>query len=62
MARSRKHSKRIDPTWPAPIGDDHPVNELVADRQGSLSPFGELTFPLPYEDVPYIHPTTVINR
>jgi len=27
-----------------------------------LSPFGDLTFPLPTDDVPYVHPVTVVNR
>lgn len=62
MAKAAK-SDRIDPEW---VGDDaegqHPVSELVADRQGSLSPFGELTFPLPAEQLGYQHPTTEINR
>jgi hypothetical protein len=50
---------RIDPTWPADEGE-HPVSELASDRQGALSPFGDLTFPL--EAVPYEHPVTEINR
>jgi hypothetical protein len=49
----------IDPSWPAAEGE-HPVSELAADRQGALSPFGEVTFPL--EAVPYVHPETEINR
>jgi hypothetical protein len=52
---------RIDPEW---RGDDdlgkHPVSELAADRQGALSPYGDLTFPL--ESVPYQHPVTEINK
>jgi hypothetical protein len=52
-----------DPTWPAdPTRGEHPVTELASDRQGSLSPFGDLTFPLPEDQVPYVHPVTVINR
>jgi hypothetical protein len=53
---------RIDPAWP---GDDdkgqHPVSEIAADRQGALSPFGELTFPLSQEELGYQHPVTEIN-
>lgn len=52
---------RIDPHWPA--DDDlghHPVSELAADRQGALSPYGDLVFPL--ESVPYEHPVTEINK
>ncbi|MFL6124351.1 hypothetical protein [Actinophytocola sp.] len=52
---------RIDPYWP---GEDdnghHPVSELAADRQGALSPYGDLVFPL--ESVPYEHPVTEINK
>ncbi len=59
MASSRR-TKGTEPTWPEHGPDDHPVTELVADRQGSLSPFGDLTFPL--EKTPYRHPNTVINR
>jgi hypothetical protein len=54
-----KHAHRVDPTWPE---GDHPVTELAADLQGSLSPFGELEFPLAAEELPYVHPVTVINR
>ena len=42
--------------------DDHAVSELATDRTGALSPFGELTFPLPADDLPYMHPVTVVNR
>jgi hypothetical protein len=38
------------------------VSEFNADRQGALSPFGEVEFPLPGDQVPYIHPVTIINR
>ena len=49
--------------WPATDGeDDHAISELAADRTGALSPFGDLTFPLPAEDLPYTHPVTVVNR
>lgn len=52
-------NKGVDPTWPAEDGE-HPVSELASDRQGALSPFGDLTFPL--DTVPYVHPETEINR
>ena len=38
------------------------IRELVSDRTGALSPFGELSFPLPSDDLPYVHPVTEINR
>jgi hypothetical protein len=54
---------RIDPTWPTESDDgEHPVSELAADRQGALSPFGDVTFPLPVEDLGYEHPVTEINK
>ncbi|CAN5616678.1 hypothetical protein BH09ACT8_BH09ACT8_20070 [soil metagenome] len=56
-------TRYIDNGWP--VGDDpddHPVSELAADRTGALSPFGDVTFPLPAEDLPYVHPVTVVNR
>jgi hypothetical protein len=61
VAKKAGDNGRIDPNWPA--DDDHgkhPVSELVADRQGALSPYGDLTFPLP--DVGYVHPVTEINK
>ena len=51
---------RIDPSWPQMPEGEHPVTELTTDVQGSLSPFGDVEFPL--ESVPYEHPVTVINR
>lgn len=61
MANAKKAKQnRIDPSWPQAGDDDHPVSELAADRQGALSPFGEVTFPL--DSVPYVHPETKINK
>lgn len=65
MARDKKvekKSKGVDPNWPKASSGDHPVSEFNADRQGALSPFGEVEFPLPGDQLPYIHPVTVINR
>ncbi|GAA5145434.1 hypothetical protein GCM10023321_03310 [Pseudonocardia eucalypti] len=53
-------SARIDPSWPEHADGEHPVSELAAPVQGSMSPFGDLEFPLP--SVPYEHPVTEINR
>lgn len=61
MGKAR--TERIDPHWPQ--DDDngqHPVSEIAADRQGALSPYGDLTFPLSSADLGYDHPTTEINR
>jgi hypothetical protein len=38
------------------------VSELATDRVGALSPFGDLTFPLPADELPYLHPVTVVNK
>lgn len=51
---------RIDPTWPELPDGEHPVSELAASAQGSLSPFGDVEFPV--DELPYEHPVTVINR
>lgn len=58
MAKAKKD--RIDPTWPHAEDGEHPVSELASDRQGALSPFGSLAFPL--DSVPYVHPETEINK
>lgn len=58
-AANPKYTARLEPTWPQVGDDEHPVSELAADRQGALSPFGDVTFPLPA--VPYTHPETEIN-
>ena len=63
VADKKQKTQYVDPGWPEIDGeDDHAISELAADRTGALSPFGELTFPLPAEDLPYTHPVTVINR
>jgi hypothetical protein len=41
---------------------EHPVNELLAQKPGAQSPFGDdITFPLPIESLHYEHPTSA-NR
>ena len=60
VADNKKHY--VDNGWPEVAGDEHAVSELATDRTGALSPFGDLTFPLPAETLPYIQPVTVINR
>ena len=47
---------RVDPTWPDLPDGEHPISELAADRQGSLSPFGDIEFPLPIQATGYVHP------
>lgn len=58
----KNKGRYVDPGWPTTDPDDHAVSELVADRTGSLSPFGDVTFPLPAESLPYLHPVTVVNK
>jgi hypothetical protein len=53
---------RIDPAWPQVRDGSHPVSELTADRQGALSPYGDLSFPMSADSVPYRHPVTEINK
>jgi hypothetical protein len=56
-------NRYVDPGWPPLDGDDdHAVSELATDRTGALSPFGELEFPQPADDLPYLHPITVVNK
>jgi hypothetical protein len=58
-----QRTRYVDNGWPAVNGeDDHAVSELATDRTGALSPFGELEFPLPADELPYTHPVTVINK
>jgi len=52
----------VDPRWPVSQEGGHPVSDLNSDRQGALSPFGDLNFPLAGDQIPYVHPVTVINR
>ncbi len=63
VAEKKSQKKRyVDNGWPVLDGDGHAISELAADRTGALSPFGEVTFPLPADELPYMHPVTVINR
>jgi hypothetical protein len=64
VAENKGQKKQyVDPGWPALDGDDdHAVSELATDRTGALSPFGDLSFPLPSDDIPYVHPSTVVNK
>jgi hypothetical protein len=58
----KKKAQYVDNGWPVVEDGDHAVSELATDRTGALSPFGELTFPLPADELPYMHPVTVVNR
>lgn len=62
MAAIQDNNNRyIDNGWPETDGE-HAVSELLADRTGALSPFGDVVFPLPSDKLPYVHPVTVVNR
>ena len=52
----------VDKGWPTTSPDDHAVSELATDRVGALSPYGDVVFPLPADQLPYLHPVTEINR
>jgi hypothetical protein len=59
--KTRK-TKYVDNGWPTMDPNDHAVSETHTDRTGALSPFGDVVFPLPSDDLPYVHPITVVNR
>ncbi|MGH3966825.1 MAG: hypothetical protein ACRDTV_01530 [Mycobacterium sp.] len=61
-AQKTPKSKYVDKGWPTTDPEDHAVSELATDRVGALSPFGDLVFPLPSDDLPYLHPVTEVNR
>lgn len=56
-----KRDRYVDNGWPTTDPNEHAISELAADRAGALSPLGDLVFPLPADDLPYLHPVTVIN-
>jgi hypothetical protein len=57
-----RKTRYVDNGWPPTGPDDHAVSELATDRTGALSPFGDVVFPVPSNDLPYVHPVTVVNR
>lgn len=59
---SGKRSKGVDPTWPEVADGEHVLTEFTASVAGAMSPFGDIEFPLDASELPYQHPTTVINR
>ncbi|NLG55521.1 MAG: hypothetical protein GX542_07705 [Rhodococcus sp.] len=62
MAKNAKN-QYVDPGWPEVAEGDHAVSELVSNRAGNLSPYGEYTqFPVPVKSLPYVHPHTIVNR
>ena len=57
-----KKSQYVDNGWPVIEDGGHAVSEAAADRTGALSPFGDITLPVPAEELPYTHPVTVLNK
>jgi hypothetical protein len=55
-------TRYVDGGWPDTGPDEHAVSELRTDRTGALSPFGDVEFPLPADELPYLHPVTDVNR
>lgn len=43
-----QHPDHVERAWPTGA-DDHPVTELVSQRQGADIPFGQVELPLPLE-------------
>ncbi|WOC12918.1 hypothetical protein [Gordonia sp. MP11Mi] len=62
MSDVAKKNGYVDNGWPKETGDDHAVTEFLAHLPGALSPFGDSEFPLPADDLPYVHAKTVVNR
>jgi hypothetical protein len=61
-AQKTEKTRYVDRGWPTTNPDDHAVSELATDRTGALSPFGDVIFPLPADELPYVHPVTEVNR
>jgi hypothetical protein len=55
-------TRYVDNGWPTTNPDDHAVSELATDRVGALSPYGDIVFPVPADELPYLHPVTEVNR
>jgi len=60
--KKAQKTRYVDKGWPTTDPDDHAVSELASDRTGALSPFGDLVFPLPADELPYVHPVTDVNQ
>lgn len=53
---AKKNKDRFDPSWPKIPGRKTQVSELVSERQGAMSPFGDTTFPVDASTLEYTHP------
>lgn len=40
------------------VVDDFHVSELISEAAGAHSPFGDIEFPMPVEQLLYVHPTS----
>lgn len=60
MTKNKK-TRTVNRVKSATQSDQPIVSELVASRQGALSPYGE-DEEFPWKKTPYIHPTTLINK
>jgi hypothetical protein len=57
--------KYVDNGWPKDGNGDaaeHAVSEFATHISGALSPFGDVEFPIPLEDLPFVQSKTVVNR
>lgn len=54
-------NRYVDNGWPTTDHGEPAVSELRTDRTGALSPFGDIVFPVPADDLPYLHPVTNVN-
>ena len=61
-AKQDKKNHYVDNGWPTTDHGEPAVSELRTDRTGALSPFGDVEFPVPSDDLPYVHPVTVVNK
>lgn len=53
----------VDPGWPKQTpGGGHYVTEVLAKFAGANSPYGDVEFPVPAEELGYVHPYTRINK
>lgn len=61
MADTAKKSY-VDAGW-VELADGKPaVTELISQTAGGSSPWGDIRVPVPADELPYVHPHTVINR
>ena len=61
-AKQANKNAYVDNGWPVTDHGEPAVSELRTDRTGALSPFGDVEFPLPAADLPYVHPVTHVNH